>query len=84
MRFKLCKTIEGGTVLKRQQHTPASLIRVNAIKTRFDDLPLGATFELNGCVWSKRSSRTGSGIWPACLPDFSYFKKNEIVNSEQH
>ena len=84
MRFKLCKTVECGTVLKRQKHTPASLIRINAIRTRFTDLPMGATFELNGCVWTKRSSRSSSGIWPACLPNWSYFKKDEIVNFEQH
>ena len=64
------------------KHTPASLIRANAKTAHFVDLPLGSTFELNGCVWVKRSSRTGAGVWPSYLPSYSYFKRGTVVNLE--
>lgn len=45
----------------------------------FADLDIGETFLLNDCIWTKKSKRTAVGIWPACLPEWSFFKQKEIV-----
>lgn len=42
----------------------------------FADIGLGQTFECNGNLWAKRSSRTAAGIWPAVLPSWAYFGKS--------
>ena len=60
--------------------TPASLHRKSAVPKFFKDANIGDTFECNGNLWTKRSSRTASGIWPACLPAWAYFGGHEVVN----
>ena len=60
-------------------HTPASLIRRDGRAIAFRDLPKGATFECNGNVWMKGTTRTAIGIWPACLPSWAYFRGTELT-----
>ena len=64
-------------------NTPFSVVNEKGKPARFGDIPVGDVFALNGNVWSKRSSRTATGIWPACLPEWSYFKSSEIVAHEE-
>jgi hypothetical protein len=45
----------------------------------FSQAAIGETFWCNGNIWTKRTSRTATGIWPACLPSWSYFGQSEIV-----
>jgi len=44
----------------------------------FSEIAIGETFANNGNLWTKRSSRTAAGIWPACLPAIGYFRNAEI------
>lgn len=62
--------------------TPASKINRYGLPARFADIPQGAVFECNGNVWVKRSTRTATGIWPACLPEWAYFRAGEIIAHE--
>ena len=45
----------------------------------FKDLPVGTTFWSNGNVWTKRTTRTATGIWPAILPRTAYFGQGEMT-----
>lgn len=47
--------------------------------TLFRNIEIGTYFVFNDCLWAKKSSRTALGIWPACLPEWSYFKQTEAV-----
>jgi len=47
----------------------------------FKQLAVGESFSCNGNNWVKRSTRTASGIWPACLPEWSYFKGSERIGA---
>ena len=60
--------------------TPATLHRKSATRKYFKDAKIGDTFECNGNLWTKKSTRTASGIWPACLPAWAYFGGHEVVN----
>ena len=60
--------------------TPASLHRKSAVPKFFKDAKIGDTFECNGCLWTKKSTRTASGIWPGCLPAWAYFGGRKVVN----
>jgi len=60
-------------------HTPASLLRAKGKPALFATLAIGDTFEFNGNVWTKRSSRTAVGIWPASLPEWIYFSGKDVV-----
>ncbi len=62
--------------------TPAYEIRRNGIRKEFSAAKIGEKFECNGNIWIKRSSRTATGVWPACLPEWAYFRKNEVVYVE--
>lgn len=64
-----------------EMHTPASLVRRNSRAMPFKALPKGATFECNGNVWTKATTRTAVGIWPAYLPEWAYFRGAEIVHA---
>lgn len=59
--------------------TPATLHKQNAKPVLFASLNIGDTFESNGNIWTKRSTLTAAGIWPACLPSSMYFSKSETV-----
>ena len=61
-------------------HTPASLLRAKGKPVSFANLTVGDTFEFGGNVWTKRSSRTAVGIWPACLPEWMYFSGKDTVH----
>ena len=60
--------------------TPATLHRKSATRKYFKDAKIGDTFECNGNLWTKKSTRTASGIWPAYLPAWAYFGGHEVVN----
>lgn len=60
--------------------TPATIHRKNAKPIAFKDCPIGSTFECNGNLWAKRTTKTATGIWPAILPAWAYFQQGEIVN----
>ena len=60
--------------------TPATIHRKSAVRKCFKDANIGDTFECNGNLWTKKSSRTASGIWPAYLPAWAYFGGYEVVN----
>lgn len=64
-----------------QIDTCASLLRRHGHAMPFNALPIGATFECNGNVWTKHTTRTAVGIWPACLPSWAYFGAVEIVHA---
>lgn len=59
--------------------TPAQTHKRNAKPVSFKSLNIGETFECSGNLWTKRSTRTAAGIWPACLPKWAYFGGNEVV-----
>lgn len=59
--------------------TPATLHKRNAKPMAFASLNIGDTFESGGNLWTKRSTRTATGIWPAYLPEWMYFSKAETV-----
>lgn len=59
--------------------TPAQIHKNSHSPVAFHALHIGATFECNGNLWTKKSNRTAVGIWPAILPRWAYFGKNEIV-----
>jgi len=63
-------------------YTPAGLVRKNGKPAQFKDIDNGTTFELNGNLWTKRTSRTATGVWPAILPKWSYIGNNEKVHIE--
>ena len=63
--------------------TPASDIRRNGHAVPFRNLAIGATFECNGNVWTKRSTRTAAGIWPAVLPRWAYFGQGDRVYTQE-
>lgn len=56
-------------------YTPAGELRMRGKLVSFGSLAIGDTFEFNGNIWTKRSVKTATGIWPACLPAWSYFRK---------
>ena len=60
--------------------TPATLHRKSATRKCFKDAKIGDTFECNGHIWTKKSTRTASGVWPAYLPAWAYFGGREVVN----
>ena len=55
--------------------TPATLVRRKGRVYFFHSLPIGVCFECNGNLWTKRTSRTAVGVWPAYLPEWAYFLK---------
>lgn len=61
-------------------NTIASLMRRDGLPLPFASVPKGTSFECNGNVWTKRSSRTAVGIWPANLPAWACFKNHEICH----
>lgn len=63
-------------------HTPASRLRDTGKRIAFKDLPKGATFECNGNVWTKHGKQVATGIWPACLPPFSYFCNGDVCHAD--
>lgn len=62
--------------------TPASELRREGRAKYFRELGAGKAFECNGNIWTKRSTRTAAGIWPACLPAWAYFGQNEVVYAQ--
>ena len=64
--------------------TPAGELRRHSIPVSFNAVQIGETFECNGNVWTKRSSRTAVGIWPAILPSYSYFRTGEVCEVIRH
>jgi hypothetical protein len=63
--------------------TPFSLITgFRGKRARFGDIPIGAMFGLNGNIWQKRTTRTAVSHWPACLPEWAYFRKGEVVTHD--
>lgn len=44
----------------------------------FSELAIGETFGCNGNIWTKATSRTAAGIWPAILPRRAYFGQREL------
>lgn len=58
--------------------TPATITRRNGRPCSFAELAIGDTFECNGNLWTKRTTRTAAGVWPACLPAWAYFGKREL------
>ena len=63
-----------------EMDTPATLHRKSATRKCFKDAEIGDTFECNGNLWIKKSTRTASGVWPAYLPAWAYFGGHEVVN----
>lgn len=63
--------------------TPASTIRRNGSRVNFKQVRIGETFECNGNVWTKRTTKTAVGVWPACLPSWAYFKVSEQCHVER-
>lgn len=61
--------------------SPATILRKQSRPVAFKDCATGTVFECNGNLWTKRSTRTAVGVWPACLPAWSYFGQNEIVHA---
>lgn len=61
--------------------TPAAIHRKQSRPVTFKDCAIGATFECNGNLWTKRTSKTAVGVWPAILPAWAYFGQGEIVNA---
>lgn len=61
-------------------HTPASLMRANGRRALFPAVPKGATFEYNGNIWHKVSSRTALLIWPAGPSHSFYFTQRDIAH----
>ena len=59
--------------------TPAGELHRKGRAVLFRNLAIGASFECNGNVWTKRSTRTAAGIWPAVLPRGAYFRQMETV-----
>ena len=51
----------------------------NDMTKPFEKVAIGETFSCNGNNWTKRSKTTAVGIWPACLPEWAYFRRNEIT-----
>ena len=66
----------------RAVETPVSLIYRSGKRETFVSLPVGAMFVSNGNLWQKRTSRTAIGHWPAYLPEWAYFGKNEVVTHD--
>jgi hypothetical protein len=64
-------------------HTPATIHNQTAYSIPFKDVIQGRTFECNGNLWTKVSSRTATGIWPSCLPNVQYFRGADVVNVQQ-
>lgn len=65
-----------------RKDTPASNLRREGKPATFSNVDKGQTFELNGNLWIKRSSRTATGLWPAILPKWAYVGGNEKVHTE--
>ena len=61
-----------------QIHTPASLIRQKGNPIAFKDIPKGKIFECNGNLWTKHGKQVATGIWPAYLPEYSYFRNSDL------
>ena len=59
--------------------TPVTIHRKNSYPVAFKNCAIGVTFECNGNLWTKRTSKTATGIWPAILPVWAYFRQVEIV-----
>jgi len=56
--------------------TPATKLRREGRLFLFSQLPVGACFECNGNIWTKRTTKTAVGVWPAYLPEWSYFPQS--------
>ena len=63
--------------------TVASILRRNGLPVPFKALPIGATFECNGNVWTKHGKQVATGIWPAILPRCAYFRNNETCHTQE-
>ena len=61
---------------------PSEELRRRGKPQAFASLAIGQTFECNGNIWTKKSTRTAAGIWPARLPAWAYFGQREIVHAE--
>ena len=64
--------------------TPASKLRREGHLFLFSQLPIGACFESNGNIWTKRTTRTANGIWPAYLPKWAYFSQSERTYAKEN
>ena len=61
-------------------HTPANLMRANGKRDTFANVGKGDTFECNGNIWHKVSSRTAMLIWPAGPSHSFYFRNADVVH----
>ena len=63
-------------------NTPASLFRQKGKPVSFKEVLKGESFECNGNIWIKHGKQIATGIWPACLPAFSYFRNLDLCYVE--